>query len=238
LYYCLKGVIHQTTAPGKVVVIVHNSEDESLEIAKRVARTTKIPLKVVDFKGEQGVEYARLESLKHIEDSFSTVLCLDGDSIPAENWVEVMSQHLKSEKVSLLGSFVKFKGPVICRILNIINTFYVPNTGIDSIQWIWGPSFGFQRRDIGLIRDFLEKGISLKSTLGLNSSMEDYIRACLFFKEKLSTIYSNKESLKVVKNTYVKTYVKEKDNLGVLKRTRKNLDDKKKLDLHFFNTKI
>jgi len=173
------------------------------------------------------VPYARLEALKHVSDSSNIILCLDGDSIPASNWVEVMSNILRKGNTSLVGSLVLFKGPVISSFMNMLHRVRSSRRGIDAVQWIWGPSFGFPREYLSQINRYLELSITMQSKLKLVSSLEDYIRAHYLFANNSAV------SVELTNKTYVYTYVKEKTSIELIQRTRTNLSDKEKVDTYF-----
>lgn len=111
---CLTSLTNQSLIPDEIILVAHNCTDKTIEI------TAQFPtVKIIPFSGPHGIVCARLESMKHV--SGDIILCTDGDSWAAKNWVEVMSTTLIKENLILLGSWVKFKGTLFGSISNIFN---------------------------------------------------------------------------------------------------------------------
>ncbi len=240
LFECLKNAIaHQTLRPSEVIVLVHNSTDKTLEIANyyHANGVTGIDCRVIEYNGNAGIPYARIEAFKYVSPNADIVLCLDGDSIPAKNWIQVMSNILKHERTSLVGSLVKFRGPLFaCKCFNIFHTIKTTSYrsdsihGVEAMQWVWGSSFGFHRKIMGSIIEYLRVSIQLQKQLELASCMEHYIRAYYLFINN-----SSARSVVVTNKTFVKTNVKERTAIELLRRAHRNLADKSKLDRYFFS---
>lgn len=221
---CLKSILRQTMHANRVIVIIHNSVDGTEKIVREFAKLHSV-IEPVVFMGNKGVPYARMEALKYLTPKDEIVLCIDGDSYARSNWVEVMTHTLESRDNILVGSLVKFTGMFYCKFLSIFHWICSSAKNDSAVQWIWGPSFGFQIDKIRHIELFLEKSIILQKSLSLNNSMEDYIRAWYFHK------WGN---IQVTRETCVYSLPKEKTMKELQQRTKRNLQDKKKLDEYFY----
>ncbi len=108
---CVRSVLDQTQKPDEVMVIVHNSTDKTLEIARQ------FPVTAIEFKGAPGIISARIEGLSHV--SGDVILCIDGDSVAEKNWIETMSATLQKDQNILVGSWIKFRGTIFGSLANI-----------------------------------------------------------------------------------------------------------------------
>ena len=109
---CIRSVLDQTQRPDEVVLVCHNCTDRTERIARQY------PITIIPFTGEQGIIYARIEGIAHV--SGDIILCTDGDSFVARNWIEVMSHTLTQGNV-FVGSWMKFKGTLIGWFENMLN---------------------------------------------------------------------------------------------------------------------
>ena len=111
---CIESLLNQTKKADEIVLIVHNSSDNTLQIAN------KYPIKIIPFNGQEGITYARIEGLKNIVGDI--VLCIDGDSYAKENWIEVMTKTLRNGNI-LVGSWIKIKGTLFGNTTNIFDKY-------------------------------------------------------------------------------------------------------------------
>ena len=226
---CLDSLVNQTLKPSKIIVVVHNSKDQTYHIAHKFAQLhPETCIKIIPYIcAPEGVVYARLKALQYIEDE-EYVLCIDGDSFAQTNWAGKMLTNVYIIPYMLpdilVGSYVKFKGPFFfCLFLNIINKMLTSIYKKNPIDYIWGPSFGFPPRDKKEIVKCLRKSIELKEKLQLGNIPEDYILAKYMVKIK-------KGRIRVINSTFVTTHTKEKTFQQMLNRLRNNLSTKFKID--------
>ena len=208
---CLKSVLNQTKQPDEIVLLAHNSSDQTLKIAE------SFPVTVVPFNGAAGITNARLEGLKHI--SGDIILCLDGDSFVRNNWVETMTTTLKNNKNVLAGSWVKFKGTIFGNIYNIFSRYACFLNNQRMAYWIWGASFIFWGRDKNFVREIFEKSLAWSKEIGLPRNPEDYWLA-LFMKER--------GRLEVTNKTWITSYTK---NFSSIKEIFRRIESRKNRDL-------
>jgi glycosyltransferase involved in cell wall biosynthesis len=210
---CIASVLNQTQKPDEVVVICHNCTDATESIAK------KYPITVVSYNGPHGITYARIEGCNHV--TGDSILCTDGDSFVARNWVEVMTKTLQQGNV-LVGSWMKFKGTTFGWFANFLNKYRsVRQKKIERM--IWGPSMAFWGKDKDIVRKIFEKSIVLSNQLGLTRNPDDYWLA-LFMQRRGKLGMTNK--------TYVVQATKELTNKGAVDRSIENVANAEKMEAY------
>jgi glycosyltransferase involved in cell wall biosynthesis len=205
---CILSILNQNQKPNEVVVIVHNSTDKTLEIAQ------KYPIKVISFNGEIGPVYARLEGIKNVAGDI--VLCIDGDSVAKNNWVEIMTETLKKNNNVLVGSLVKINGTIFATLGNVWNKYFCVSKNKRATRWLWGASFAFWGKDKDFVLKSLEKSIDISKSLGFTKFRiaEDYILA--LFMIKIGNI-------EVTNKTFVVSYSKETSIIKEISRNGQNM---------------
>lgn len=205
---CIDSLINQTQKPDEIVVVVHNSTDRTLEILEEYK-----DVKVIAFNGEVGPVYARMEGIKKVEGD--RVLCIDGDSVADNNWVEVMNQTLQRDNNILIGSYIKIKGTIFENVSNIFNRYFCVSKGKRATRWIWGASFAFWKKDKDFVISILEKSIDVGRQLNLLESRiaEDFWIA-LFMNKK--------GNIEVINKTKVTTYSKYTSITKAILRNKQN----------------
>ena len=212
----IKSVLNQSKHPDEIVLVVHNSTDKTLEIAK------SFPISVIPFNGPAGIINARLEGLKNV--SGDIILCIDGDSVAQKNWVEVMSATLQHKKNVLVGSWVKFRGTIFGNIYNIFNKHACRLNNEKTTYWIWGSSHAFWSKDINLIREILTKSTPLSSNLHLPRNPEDYW---------LALFMSKHGNLKVTNKTWVTPYSKDPSSWREFLRRKESVKNRNLIKDYF-----
>jgi glycosyltransferase involved in cell wall biosynthesis len=140
-----------------------------------------------------------MEGIRHV--SGDIILCLDGDSQAAPNWVEVMIQTLERNNNVLVGSWIKFKGTFYGWINNLYNYSRCRNERDNAARWIWGPSFAFWSRDKDFVRNVWETSIGLSKRLELTRNPDDLW---------LALYMSKRGNLEVTNQTHVILNTKER----------------------------
>lgn len=212
---CIKSVLKQTQKADQIVLIAHNCNDRTEQIA------SKYPITIISYKGPSGIIYARLEGLKHVTGDI--ILCTDGDSYVAKNWVKVMSELLVENQNIMVGSWMKFKGTFFGWISNISNWYFCIRNPKRVERWIWGPSMGFWGKDKEVVREIFEKSITLTKELGLTRNPDDYWLAS-FMKKRGNIGMTNK--------TYVTQHTKETSSKEAIGRSRENVSNGDKLEAY------
>ncbi len=212
---CIESLLRQTKKADEIVLILHNSTDQTRIIAE------KYPIKLILYDGPAGIVHARLEGLQYVAGDI--ILCIDGDSYAEENWVEEMSRVLEKGNV-LVGSQVKFKGTLFGALSNILNGLFTVSKGEKAASRIWGPSFAFWAKDKEKIKNIFKDSILLTQHLNLTRNPDDYWLA--LFMSKVG-------NLEVTDKTWVINHTKETTSLAALWRNVENLKNGRKM-LAFF----
>ena len=195
---CILSILNQTQKPDEILVVVHNSTDKTLEITK------SFPVKIIELKDESGPVYARIEGIKNT--SGNIILCIDGDSVAENNWIEIMTKTLKSNNNVLVGSWIKKKGTNIEIFSNIWNKYFCVSKNEKATKWLWGASFAFWDKDKDFVFKSLEKSIKMARDLKLpkGKTAEDYWLALSM--NKIGNI-------EITNKTWVITNSKEKSSI-------------------------
>lgn len=201
---CLESLLGQTKKADEIVLIVHNSTDRTKDIAE------KYRVKVVPFNGPVGIPYARMKGLDEV--SGDIILCLDGDSFAADNWIEKMADTLRRGNI-LVGSWVKLKGTVFGNFFNALTKYICATKGVIALPWIWGMSMAFWGTDKEKVRALWQNSILVSKELGLTRCSDDFW---------LSLYMTKKGNLEVTSKTHVIAHTKETTSWGVIKRAVEN----------------
>lgn len=213
---CIESLLSQTQKPDEVILVVHNSTDRTEEIARTY------PITVLPYTGLRGIIYARLEVLKYVTGDI--ILCIDGDSYAAPNWVETMKNLLRNGNHILVGSWITYTGSLFGWISNIFNWFHYTKHFKDPANWIWGPSMAFWGRDKDLVIDIFTKSISLSQSLGLTRNPDDFW---------LALFMAQRGTLRLTNSTHVTQHTKETTSLQAIKRNIENNQNARKMRLFF-----
>jgi glycosyltransferase involved in cell wall biosynthesis len=202
---CIESVLNQIQKPDEVILVIHNSNDNSLGVAQN------FPVKVIPLNGESGPVYARIEGIKNAQGDI--ILCIDGDSVAEKNWVEVMTKTLENN--ILVGSWVKFNGSIFDNLSNIWNKYFCVSKNKKAARWIWGASFAFWSKDKDFVLKTLEKSISTSKELNLpcEKIAEDFWLA--LFMSKIG-------NLEITNKTWVTADTKGASSINSYLRNRQN----------------
>lgn len=212
---CITSVLNQTRKADEIILLAHNCTDRTVEIAQ------KYPITTITYEGPQGIIYARLESLEYVQGDI--ILCTDGDSYVAKNWIEIISGQLIKGNI-LVGSWMKMRGTLFGFFSNIFNRYYCVRNKNKIEHWIWGPSMGFWKKDKDFVKWVFEESIELTKKLGLTRNPDDFFLA-LYMKQKGVLGMTNK--------THVTQHQKEKTNTNAISRNRENMKNAKKIEGYF-----
>jgi glycosyltransferase involved in cell wall biosynthesis len=205
---CILSILSQTQKPDEIIVVIHNSTDKTLEMAKT------FPVKVIPFQGEPGPVYARIEGITNV--SGDIILCIDGDSVAENNWIEAMVKTLESNSNILVGSWVKINGTIVETMANIWNKYFCVSKNKKATRWLWGASFAFWGKDKDFVFKSLAKNIEIARELKLPKGKiaEDYWLALSM--NKIGNI-------EITNKTWVTTNSKEISSFAVISRSWQNV---------------
>lgn len=112
----LKGLENQTRNDFEVIVIDDGSTDYSFKLVKEFKNQSKLSIKLL-HQDNSGPAKARNLGVKH--SNGETVIFLDSDCIPVDNWVEEMTKPLDGEVIGCnCGYKVKNEGSLIARYVD------------------------------------------------------------------------------------------------------------------------
>ena len=192
---CIESLLSQTVQPDEIVLINHNSTDATGEIAG------KYPVTVVNYEGPKGSVYARIKGLEVVSGEY--ILCIDGDSVAASNWVEVMTGMLAKEGMVMVGSWVRMTGTLYFFLGSCYWHFMCMSKGFRATDYLWGASLGIVAREQDTAIKALKEGITLTSKLALPNNPDDYW---------LALFMSTRGNLEVTNKTWVKAHAKESNS--------------------------
>lgn len=193
---CIESLLIQTKAPDEIVLINHNSIDETGTIAR------SYPITVFDFNGPAGSVHARIQGFKCVQGDL--ILCIDGDAIAAKNWVEVMTETLKKEKVVMTGSWIRMSGSLYFTLASYLWYFRNNTSGTKAADYLWGASFGLRSTEKEFAIKALQEGNRLSKELSLAYNPDDYW---------LALFMSKRGGLEITNRTWVLAQAKEANSL-------------------------
>ncbi|HPS21311.1 MAG TPA: glycosyltransferase family 2 protein [Candidatus Paceibacterota bacterium] len=214
---CVESVLSQTQKADEIVLLIHNSSDDTLNLAKKYQDI----IKIIEYKGPEGIVYARVEGLKNVTGDI--VLCIDGDSYAKKNWIEVMTKLLEQNNI-LVASWVKIKGANFNFFHNLLNKYLCVWNFRRKARWVWGPSFAFWGRDKNKVSEIFIKSIELSKHLNLTRNPEDLWLA-LFLEQDGKIEITNK--------TFVVANQKEKGSREAFSRNLENVRNGKIIERYW-----
>ncbi len=216
---CILSVINQTQRADEILLIAHNCTDKTIEIASRYKEVS-----IIVYNGPVGIIYARIKGISNV--SGDIVLCIDGDSVAKNNWIEEMTKLLNLNNNILVGSFVKLKGTLLGPLFNFIKIlrFKINKDLIHELRCVWGPSFAFWGRDYKIVESILRESISLSERINLSRNPDDYWLA------KYMSFFGNVE---ITDKTCVVMNQKEKNCIEDFYRHLENYKNGRKMNNFF-----
>jgi glycosyltransferase involved in cell wall biosynthesis len=198
---CIESLLAQTVSADEIVLISHNSNDSTVEIARTY------PIRVVECTGPSGPVYARIRGFEEVTGDI--VLCIDGDAQAATNWIEVMTKMLMKPNMVMVGSWIKMSGTLYAKLGGYRWYFFCNSKGFKATDWLWGASLGFWVRGREVIIDALKQSIVLSKQLHLAYNPDDFW---------LALFMSTHGDLEVTNKTWVDAYAKETSLLQYVMR--------------------
>lgn len=200
---CIKSILDQTKKPDEVILVAHNCTDSTIDLVQ------KYPIEIIIFNESPGIVYARIKGVSSA--TGNNIFCIDGDSYAENNWIEVLSEKLKSNV--LAGSYVKIRGSFISNINNIFNKYLCSSKNFKAIPWLWGTSFAFSETSKAKILNILEKSVELSKKINLTRNPDDYW---------VANYMGGIGNIEVTNKTFVTQNPKEK---GWLKEILRNIEN-------------
>jgi glycosyltransferase involved in cell wall biosynthesis len=161
---CLESIGRQTLKPDEVVVIVHNCDDRTAELARRY------PVRVVDFQGPSGVVFARIKGFEEAQGD--VVACIDGDAYADDSWLERLIKPLADSRVSGTGGLVYLTGSFYQKALSL--RWFTLRAFLPGLRfYFWGANFACRRDDYFKIGG-LTPLVKIKDEFNLNFWCDDY----------------------------------------------------------------
>jgi glycosyltransferase involved in cell wall biosynthesis len=171
----IQSVLDQELKADEIVVIVHNSNDKTLEIAKSFTHKNII---VVDYQSPTGVPYARRKGFETVTGEI--VACLDGDAVANKDWLKNITQPLIDKNISIVGGIVIITNNFFGAITSYWQFIFLRKILHNKQNYFaWGSSFACRKADYIRVGG-IEPIITLKEKLSLNFWAEDlYISLAL-----------------------------------------------------------
>lgn len=216
---CILSIINQTQKADEIILIAHNCNDKTIEIASRYNKEVTL----INYEGPAGIVHARVKGLSNV--SGDIILCIDGDSKAKSNWIKEMTQLLNSNNNILVASWVKLKGTLLGFFYNYFSKLLFRANGYKTLRKVWGPSFAFSRKDIEKVRSIFLESLNLSKKLGLTRNPDDYW---------LALYMSEFGGIEITQKTHVIQNQKEKNTIKDFYRHWENYKNGRKMEL-FFN---
>jgi len=199
---CIESLLKQTRKPDEIVLINHNSTDSTGDIGRAY------PITVIDYEGPRGPVYARIKGFEVVQGDY--ILCIDGDSVAAKNWVEVMVELLTKDGMVMVGSWIRMTGVLFFLLGSSFWYFVCPTKGFKATDYLWGASLGLRASERDAIIKALQESQELTNKLELPLNPDDYW---------LALFMSMRGNLEVTNKTWVKARAKETNNWQALRRS-------------------
>ena len=218
---CIESILNQTQKPDEIVLIAHNCTDGTIKIAQNYPE-----IKLVEYNGPNGVTYARIKGFETVTGDI--ICCIDGDGYANTNWIKNTIKPFTDEKVVLTGG-VTFYTKLFLPFLNSIYYFYIkrflPNYFKKLPFYPFGPNFAIRKNTYEIISG-LTPFIELRKSLNIERWPDD-----AYLGLKCREI----GKVKFATGSFVYAVAKEKNNIEVLKRGKKEIIASKILKNYFKN---
>lgn len=164
---CIASVLDQTQKPDEIVLIAHNCTDQTVSIAQRY------PIEVVEYRGPEGVPYARIKGFEEVQGDI--VACIDGDSVADKYWLSRLTAPLvRNPAVTIVAGYVVITNSVFSRLTSFWQ--FICNRkllGNKKHLFAWGSNFACRKSDYEKVGG-IGPIIKLRETLSLHFWAEDF----------------------------------------------------------------
>jgi len=108
---CLQSIINQNFPKTRfeIIVVDDASTDNSLSIAKKVLRKSKVKYKILKNKRNMKIPYTSNKAIKASSGSF--IAYIDSDAVLEKNWLKNTLLEMKNKKVGVVAGFIKTGNP-------------------------------------------------------------------------------------------------------------------------------
>ncbi len=165
---CIESVLRQSRKADEIVLVAHNTEDRTIEIAQRYPFVRIIP-----YNGPNGQPYARIKGFNEVSGDY--IACIDGDAYAHKDWIKNLITPLyKNSDISIVGGRLIMDRNWFWRIA-MIYQFFMRRKFLKSplSQFASGGNWACRLEDYKKVGG-IEPIIELKEKLGLNFWAEDF----------------------------------------------------------------
>ena len=209
---CLESIGRQTVIPDELLLIAHNCTDNTVNITKNFPNVRIEEL----LTEEQWPIFARIRWFELA--THEIVACIDGDSVAADDWLEIVTKPFKDEKVVWVGGHVSFRKSILANIM-AMDFFLLWKYRRDFHFYFWGANFAC-RKSVYHLCGWLTLLIRLKKELSSNEYPDDcYLSLAL---EKFGRVVYEWRAK-------VATYPKNMNLFSWLSRGKRQDEDRKRL---------
>ncbi len=199
---CIESILSQSSKPDEIIVVSHNSTDQTSAVARRYGVT------VDEYTGPSGSAHARIRGFELATGDI--VLCIDGDAYAAPSWARTLSQILEQKQATLVGSWVRLSGSLFARIASLCWYAFTSVRGESATTFLYGASYGVRGEDKTLAIKALAESILLSERFSLPYNPDDYWLA-LFMISRGEVVVTNK--------TWVTAHSKESNSWEFMLRS-------------------
>lgn len=180
---CIESILDQSRRPDEIIVVSHNSTDQTSAIANQYA------VAVDEYTGPSGSAHARIRGFELATGDI--VLCIDGDAHAAPSWARTLSKILEQKSVTLVGSWVRLSGSLFARMASLCWYAFTNVQGQNATTFLYGASYGVRGEDRAVAIKALTESILLSERFSLPYNPDDYWLA-LFMIQRGDVIVTNK----------------------------------------------
>jgi glycosyltransferase involved in cell wall biosynthesis len=165
---CVESVLKQGMTPDEIVVVCHNCTDATVSIVQSYTG-----VRCVDYRGPEGVPYARMKAFSEVNGDI--VACLDGDSTAHAKWLNNISKPLiEDQSISLVAGYVILTNGLFARLTSVWQFVIFKKIFRVKINcFAWGSNFACRTSDYEKVGG-MEPLIGLRQSLGLHFWAEDF----------------------------------------------------------------
>lgn len=214
---CLFSVSAQTLKPKEIIVICHNCDDKTFEIASKFKG-----MQVIDFKGLEGVVYARMKAYESVSSNIDLIAATDGDCFLSKKWLENLTKPFADGKVVATGGAVYFTNSIWA---NVMSLAFFPNLFLHRNYsfYFWGANHAF-RKNAYEISGGLSELVKVSKKINLYRYTED----CF-----LSLLLGKYGTVQFASNSFVYSKAPKINEFEWLRRSQWQKSDRIKLFKYF-----
>lgn len=164
---CIESILHQSRKADEIVLVAHNTQDRTIEIAERYPFVRVIP-----YTGPIGQPYARIKGFSEVSGDY--VACIDGDAYADKNWLNrIITPLYKNADISIVGGRLVMHNNWLWKLAMLRQFIWRRKITKDPLsQFASGGNFACRLEDYKKVGG-LEPIIELKEKLNLYYWAED-----------------------------------------------------------------